>query len=123
MRAEICPHFFMRNTYITLDEDTLRRYGKQLYVIGDVIIPEDADALDEVKYLNIRGDVKVPQEHKEKLLRVLTGISGEIKIAKRKHDSQNQITCQCVFYKSHVQNMNRNLWTNVDENFCPQKSG
>ena len=69
---------------ITLDEDALRRYGKQLYVIGDVTIPENADALDEVKYLNIRGDVKVPQEHKENLLRVLTEISGEIKTAKPK---------------------------------------
>ena len=69
---------------ITLDEDVLRRYGKQLYVIGDVIIPDDGGALDEVKYLNIRGDVKVPQEHKEKLLRVLTEISGEIKTAKPK---------------------------------------
>ena len=69
---------------ITLDEDTLRRYGKQLYVIGDVAVHEDADALDELKYLNIRGDVKVPQEHKEKLLAVLTEISGEVKIAKPK---------------------------------------
>lgn len=69
---------------ITLDEDTLRRYGRQLYVIGDVSIPEDADAMDELKYLNIRGDVKVPQQHKEKLLRVLTEISGEIKTAKPK---------------------------------------
>ena len=69
---------------ITLNEDTLRRYGKLLYVIGDVTVPEDADALDELKYLNIRGDVKVPQEHKEKLLAVLTEISGEIKIAKPK---------------------------------------
>ena len=47
-------------------------------------VPEDADALDELKYLNIRGDVKVPQEHKEKLQRVLSEISGEIKIAKPK---------------------------------------
>ena len=28
-------------------------------------MPGDTDALDELKYLNIRGDVKVPQEHKE----------------------------------------------------------
>ena len=69
---------------IILNEDALRRYGKQLYVIGDVTVPEDADALDELKYLNIRGDVKVPQEHKEKLQRVLSEISGEIKIAKPK---------------------------------------
>ena len=69
---------------ITLDEDTLRRYGKQLYVIGDVTVPENADALDDVKYLNIRGDVKVPEEHKEALLRVVSKISGEVKIAKPK---------------------------------------
>ena len=69
---------------ITLNEDALRRYGKQLYVIGDVTVSENADALDEIQYLNIRGDVKVPQAHKEKLLRVLTEISGEVKIAKPK---------------------------------------
>ena len=69
---------------ITLDADTLRRYGKQLYVIGDVTVTEDADILDELTYLNIRGDVKVPQELKEKLLAVLTEISGEVKIAKPK---------------------------------------
>ena len=69
---------------ITLNEDALRRYGKQLYVIGDVTVGEDADALDEIKYLNIRGDVTVPQAHKEKLLRVLTEISGEVEIAKPK---------------------------------------
>lgn len=69
---------------ITLDDDTLRRYGKQLYVIGDVTVPENADALEELKYLNVRGDVKVPGEHKEKLLAVLTEISGEVKIIKPK---------------------------------------
>ena len=67
---------------ITLNEDALRRYGKQLYVIGDVTVGEDADALDEIQYLNIRGDVTVPQAHEEKLLRVLTEISGEVEIAK-----------------------------------------
>lgn len=69
---------------ITLDADTLRRYGKQLYVIGDVTVTEDADILDELTYLNIRGDAKVPQDLKEKLISVLTEISGEVKIAKPK---------------------------------------
>ena len=69
---------------ITLDGDTLRRYGKQLYVIGDVTVPEGADALDELKYLNVRGDVKVPRELKDKLRAVLTEITGEVKIAKPK---------------------------------------
>jgi len=69
---------------IALDADTLRRYGSQLYVIGDVVVAEDTDALDQLTYLNIRGDVKVPQASKEKLLAVLTEISGEVKIAKPK---------------------------------------
>ena len=69
---------------ITLDADNLRRYGKQLYVIGDVTVTEDADILDELTYLNIRGDAKVPQDLKEKLISVLTEISGEVKIAKPK---------------------------------------
>ena len=69
---------------IVLDADTVRRYGKQLYVIGDVTVPEDADALDEIKYLHVRGDAKVPQKHKEKLLQVLTEISGQVKVAKPK---------------------------------------
>lgn len=69
---------------ITLDAETLRRYGNQLYVIGDVTVSEDADILDKLTYLNIRGDAKVPQELKEKLLAVLTEISGEVKIVKPK---------------------------------------
>jgi len=69
---------------ITLEEDVLRRYGKQLYVIGDVTVPEDAEVLSELTYLNVRGDIKVPQEHKGKLLEVLTEISGLVKVAKPK---------------------------------------
>lgn len=72
---------------ITLDGDTLRRYGKQLYVIGDVTVPNDGEILSELTYLNIRGDVKVPLELKEKLMTVLTEISGVISIAKPKGTS------------------------------------
>ncbi|MBQ9960230.1 MAG: hypothetical protein IJP01_07710, partial [Oscillospiraceae bacterium] len=67
---------------ITLGADVLRRYGRQLYVLGDVTVAEDAAVLDEVEYLNVRGDVKVPEELREKLLAVLSGISGEVKTAK-----------------------------------------
>ena len=66
---------------ITLDEDILHRYGKQLYVVGDVTIDEDADFLGELTYLNICGDAKVPLKHKDQFLAVLTEISGEVKIA------------------------------------------
>lgn len=67
---------------ITLDEAALRRYGERLYVIGDVTVPENADALDSVRYLNIRGNAAVPQEHREKLLEAATEISGEVKVAR-----------------------------------------
>ncbi len=69
---------------VTLDEDTLRRYGKQLYVIGDVTVPEGADVLDELTYLNVRGDAIVPQERKAKLMEVLTDIAGEVKVPRPK---------------------------------------
>ena len=69
---------------VTLDEDALRRYGKQLYVIGDVTVPDYADCLNELTYLNIRGDAKVPMDYKEKLVKAITEISGQIKIAKPK---------------------------------------
>ena len=69
---------------LTLDKDTLRRYGKQLYVIGDVTVPHDEDCLDELKYLNVRGDAEAPQELKEKLMAVLTEISGDVKVLKPK---------------------------------------
>jgi len=69
---------------LTLNADTLRRYGKKLYVIGDVTVPEEEDILSELTYLNIRGDAKVPQEKKDKLMEALTDISGEVKIARPK---------------------------------------
>ena len=67
---------------ITLDRDTLRQYGNQLYVIGDVTVSADADALDTLTYLNIQGDAKVSRENKEKLMEILTEISGAVKITK-----------------------------------------
>ena len=44
-------------------------------------------------------------------------------LSKGKHDSQTQITCQCVFNKSHVQNMNydiafKQLSNNLDTFDC-----
>ena len=65
---------------VTLDEITLRRYGTKLYVVGDVTVPQEAGALGQLEYLNVRGDIKVPQEHKETLLSVLTQLSGELKL-------------------------------------------
>ena len=69
---------------VTLDGDALRRYGDKLYVIGDVTVPEDGGALEKLAYLNVRGDAKVPEAFKEKLLSALSDIAGEIKTARRR---------------------------------------
>ena len=67
---------------LKLDQTALRRYGRQLYVLGDVTVPEDGSALAELRYLNVRGDIRVPQAHRDALLAVLAACSGEIRIAK-----------------------------------------
>lgn len=67
---------------ITLDKDALRRRGNKLYVIGDVTVPEDGGVLAELEYLNVRGDILVPQEYREKLLETLTEHSGEVKLTR-----------------------------------------
>lgn len=69
---------------LTLDSKALHRYGEQLYVIGDITVPEEDDCLDQLQYLTVLGDANVPAAHQEKLLNVLTAIDGEIKIAKPK---------------------------------------
>lgn len=69
---------------VTLDETTLGRYGKQLYIIGDVTVPEDGGVLGALTYLNVRGDARVPEAYREQLLGVLTDISGQVRLAKPK---------------------------------------
>jgi hypothetical protein len=67
---------------VTLDEDTLRRFGSSLYIIGDVKVPEKNPALSSFTYLNIRGDAKVPEEFKDAFYQAVTEISGEVKFVK-----------------------------------------
>lgn len=52
---------------VTLDWKALRRYGKKLYILGDVVA-QDRQALEEVEYLYIRGDAKVDPALEELLL-------------------------------------------------------
>ena len=68
---------------ITINNDTIKRYGTKLYIIGDVEISNDLN-LDSIEYLVVKGDATVPQEKKDQLFKVLTEIDGDIKIAKPK---------------------------------------
>ena len=67
---------------LTLDRAALRRYGKKMYVIGDVTVPEGESVLEELEYLNIRGDARVPQQRREAFLAAVTQITGDVKAAR-----------------------------------------
>ena len=66
---------------VTLDEAASRRYGTKLYVIGDVAVPKE-NCLEQVEYLNVRGDAKVLEEQKKELLEKIIEISGDIRTVK-----------------------------------------
>ena len=67
---------------VTLDSGTLRRYGKKLYILGDVTVEQDGQAvLEQLEYLNIRGDVTVPKELKDLLLEKAAEITGDVEIS------------------------------------------
>ena len=51
---------------LELRASTLRRYGDRLYVMGDVIVPEDGEeALRKLTYLHADGDVLLPEALEE----------------------------------------------------------
>ncbi len=79
---------------LTLEQKALRKYGKKLYVIGDINVPAEGDCLDSLDFVMAVGDAKVPQEREEKLMEVLKSIGGEVKIAAPKGaviDNQPQV--------------------------------
>lgn len=68
---------------VELDDVVVKKYGTKLYIIGDLEVDmENAGFLEQLTYLNVRGDAKVPAELRDKLMEVLTEIGGEIQVAK-----------------------------------------
>ncbi len=67
---------------VELNEATVKRYGRKLYVVGDVDVPEEGgQALEQVEYLHIRGDVRTARRWKDLLLEK-GEIQGAVKIRK-----------------------------------------
>lgn len=65
---------------LTLDDIAVKKYGKKMYVIGDVKAKEAGrGALESLEYLNIRGDVLVDSSLRELLLTKAQEIGGEVK--------------------------------------------
>lgn len=68
---------------VELDELLVKKYGKKLYIIGDVKVGKDAEAaISQLEYLNIRGDVCVAAELKDALMARMTELSGELRVMK-----------------------------------------
>lgn len=68
---------------VELSELTVKKYGKKLYIIGDLKVSREASAvLESLEYLNIRGDASVPSDLKQLLLEKADNIEGEVKAAK-----------------------------------------
>lgn len=66
-----------------LSDTLLRRYGTKLYIQGDLVVPEESgEALARLEYLNVRGDVKVAELWKERLLEKAEEITGEVEVLK-----------------------------------------
>lgn len=54
---------------VELNEGTVKRYGRKLYIVGDVTVTEEAgEILTAMEYMNIRGDVSVHSRWKDLLL-------------------------------------------------------
>lgn len=69
---------------VELDDLTVKKYGTKLYIIGNLEVTEDSEeALEQLTYLNVRGDAEVTAKLKGKLMEVLTEISGDVEVPKR----------------------------------------
>ena len=69
---------------VELDEMTLKKYGAKLYIVGDLKVGEEAGPLlEQIEYLNIRGDASVAEELKAQLMGVITEINGDVEILKK----------------------------------------
>jgi len=69
---------------VELDDTVVKKHGTKLYISGDLKVGEDGeDALEELEYLNVRGDVSITEDLKETLLEIPGEINGDVKIIKK----------------------------------------
>lgn len=67
---------------VELNEGTVKRYGKKLYIVGDVTVTEEAgEILADMEYLNIRGKASVPSCWKDLLLEKAE-VSDSVRVVK-----------------------------------------
>lgn len=70
---------------VTLENGTVKKHGRKLYVIGDLTVDRSsAEALETLEYLHVRGDVLVTADLKERLLEKAEEITGDVEILKER---------------------------------------
>lgn len=68
---------------VTLDNGIVKKYGKKLYIVGDLEVNRDsAEALERLEYLNVRGDAAVTGELKDLLMEKVQEIAGDMEVTK-----------------------------------------
>ncbi len=68
---------------LELDEMTTKKYGNKLYVVGNLKVFENSGAyLEQLEYLNIRGDAKVTEALKDRVMAAITEIKGKVEVVK-----------------------------------------
>ncbi len=76
---------------LELDEFTVKKYGTRLYVTGQLrIAGDDAGQLEQLEYLNVRGDVLVSEKLKGLLMEKATEIGGKVKLRKGRYLSDKR---------------------------------
>lgn len=71
---------------VVMDELLVKKHGRKLYILGDLEVGKDAaGALEQVEYLNIRGDLRVCSALKELALEKTGEIGGQVKVAKGRY--------------------------------------
>lgn len=68
---------------LTLNDAALKRYGTKLYILGDLMVGEDAqNAVAQLEYLAVYGDVAVAQALYEPMLAAADIIDGDVVVFK-----------------------------------------
>lgn len=69
-----------------LNDVLVKKHGTKLYILGDLDVGKDAaEALEQVEYLNIRGNLRVCSDLKDLALEKADDIGGEVKVAKGRY--------------------------------------
>lgn len=96
-----------------LNRTLLRRYGTRLCIVGDLSIPEDAaPLLEQLEYLKVLGDVKLPSELEELFFSKAPEISGDVE--SKDSSLQKAFSGKCLSDKMHVHISSRLLQDNSD---------